>query len=25
VDIRFFLWLLRDVQKADTILKERSR
>jgi Peptidase S46 len=25
VDIRFFLWLLRDVQKADTILKELSR
>ena len=25
VDIRFFLWLLRDVQKADAILKELSR
>jgi hypothetical protein len=25
VDIRFFLWLLRDVQNADTILKELSR
>ena len=22
VDIRFFLWLLRDVQKADGILRE---
>jgi hypothetical protein len=25
VDIRFFLWLLRDVQKADGILKELGR
>jgi hypothetical protein len=25
VDIRFFLWLLRDVQKADAILKELGR